>query len=399
MVMGNMAERYELASMKSAGIPLLRIMAPLIILAALITLVSFLIADKLIPYSNLKFKSRLHDIRKQKPALSLEEGIFNDDFNGFAIRVGQKGASNQVLKDVLIYDHTHNKGNTHQILAEKGKMYAADDTRFMVMRLYDGIQYQEIKNNGGRNQNYPFVRVKFKEWRKVFDMDEFELNRTDEDLFKNNQQMLNSHALLKKIDTINIKRQNARDGTLRKSIPYFYFQKIRDSLIVRDSMKKRYFKDTTITNFIQLVPPSNRTIAMTKAISTAQRIKAYGNTANNSIKRMHRFKVEHYNELHRKVTYALTCFIFLFIGVPMGAIIKKGGFGFPFLIASGFFAIFKVLSVIGERLAQQLILSPFLGMWLPCFVLFAIGIFLTYKAMRDSKILDLDTYIKFFKKM
>ena len=125
-------------------------------------------------------------------------------------------------------------------------MYAAKNDQYMVMKLYDGVQYQDVKNSGKRTQNHPFVRVHFKEWQKVFDMGEFEINRTDEKLFKNHHRMLDSRSLLVKIDTINIKRQTAREGTLRKSAPYFYFLKIRDTLLVRDTMKQRFFKDTMI---------------------------------------------------------------------------------------------------------------------------------------------------------
>ncbi|MDV7399353.1 LptF/LptG family permease, partial [Arthrospira platensis SPKY1] len=90
MVLGNLAERYELSSMKSAGVPLWRIMAPLMVVNFGIAVGSFYCSNNLIPVSNLKFRSRLYDIRKQKPTLNLEEGIFNDDFDGYAIRIGNK---------------------------------------------------------------------------------------------------------------------------------------------------------------------------------------------------------------------------------------------------------------------------------------------------------------------
>ncbi|MEL6943665.1 MAG: LptF/LptG family permease, partial [Bacteroidota bacterium] len=104
MVMGNLAERYELSSFKSAGVSLTRVMVPLMFLTFAISIFSYFCSDKLIPISNLKYQSRLYDIKNQKPTLSLEEGVFNDDFQGFSIRIGNKKEDNKTIENVLMYD-------------------------------------------------------------------------------------------------------------------------------------------------------------------------------------------------------------------------------------------------------------------------------------------------------
>ncbi|MBK7408265.1 MAG: LptF/LptG family permease [Saprospirales bacterium] len=154
MVLGNLAERYELSSMKSAGVPLWRIMLPLMVLDFGIATGSFYVANNLIPISNLKFRSRLYDIRKQKPTLNLEEGIFNDDFEGFAIRIGNKGKDQRTIEDVLIINHSGEfEGRVMEIAAKSGEMYVTEDERYFVMQLYDGWQYQELD---GKEDSYPF---------------------------------------------------------------------------------------------------------------------------------------------------------------------------------------------------------------------------------------------------
>ncbi|MEZ4949510.1 MAG: LptF/LptG family permease [Saprospiraceae bacterium] len=186
MVLGNLAERYELSSMKSAGIPLFRVMMPLLLACFFIAGFSFFCSDSLIPVSNLKFKSRLYDIRKQRPALSIEQGVFNDDFQDIVIRVGKKEADNETVEDVLIYDQSSIADNRlTEVIAKEGKMYTTEDGKYFVMDLFDGNQYHELKPTfKDGKQNYPFVRTSFEEWTKVFDLGAFEIQRTDEELFK-----------------------------------------------------------------------------------------------------------------------------------------------------------------------------------------------------------------------
>ncbi len=143
MVMGNLAERYELSSFKSAGVPLLRIMAPLMVVAGIVAAFSFYCSNYLIPVANLKFKSRLYDIRRQKPTLSLEQGVFNYDFKNYVIHIGDKGEDNKTISDVIIYDHQPiNKDRPTLITAKTGEMYTTPDEKFFVMNLFNGTQYQ-----------------------------------------------------------------------------------------------------------------------------------------------------------------------------------------------------------------------------------------------------------------
>ena len=142
---GNLGERYELSSMKSAGISLLRIMRPLILFAALVTIFSFLCSEYLIPRSNLQFLSRLHDLKKQKPTLSLQEGVFNEDFYGYVIRIGKKASNGKDISDILIYDHSSQDatGERTFISASEGSMYITRKNKFLVMKLENGAIYQQ----------------------------------------------------------------------------------------------------------------------------------------------------------------------------------------------------------------------------------------------------------------
>jgi len=439
MVLGNLAERYELSSMKSAGIPLWRIMFPLMIIAAGISVFSFYCSDSLIPISNLQFKSRLYDIRKQRPTLSMEEGIFNDDFKGFVIRIGKKDRDDEGIEDVLIYDHSKsNENRMTSIAADKGKMYTSKDERFFVMHLQDGYQYYELKptyNEGKRS--YPFVRTEFEEWTKVFDLSVFNIQETDKDLFKSHHTMLSVSQLRDAIDTIDYSI-NLRNKNFAKNFDRYFDQfelieaekemlnennsdKIEiDSLgsegmkyVKKKASQKRKMQRSTwkplfqtipedfsaIESLIETFPRSNRAELLEKSKSYARSISTQANTTESSLVRIVENRVKHIFELHSKFSLAVACFIFLFIGAPMGAIVRKGGFGYPILISIIFFMIYVTLTIMGKKLAESNTLPAALAAWGPCLILFPIGVWLTIKAMNDSKLLNVDRISIFLNKL
>ena len=402
MVMGNLAELFELASLKSAGIALIRIMRPLLIVVTFISIGSYLASNYLIPYSNLKFKSRLYDIRRQKPALSLDEGGFNHDFGGTVIRITEKADDNRTLNDVMIYDHSDNRGNVSQILAKKGEMFTTSDQRYLIMRLFNGQQYQELKPSSNEKQhNYEHFHTSFGEWEKIFDLREFDLKETDEKLFKSHQSMLSHRQLIVALDSLHVRKENRMDQLHTHVRPYFYHERISvDS--VKKTSRPVIEKDSFVQEpekFEDLVERSKLPFNYQKATTLARNVKNYTAAITADVPRMDRAIVEHQIEIHRKYALAFACFIFLFIGAPMGAIVRKGGFGWPILIAIIFFVFFIMMTIVGEKLAKEFVVSPMIGMWLSCIVLFPIGVFLTHKAMRDSKALNIDTYIAFLKNL
>ncbi|MEO1514954.1 MAG: LptF/LptG family permease [Bacteroidota bacterium] len=447
MVMGNLAERYELASFKSAGVPLLRVMQPLMWVTLLISLASYITANNIIPVSNLQFKSRLYDIRKQKPALALETGVFNDDFKNLIIHIGAKGSDNRSIEDVLIYDHNnYNRGKAMMILAKKGEMYTTQDQRFFVMNLKNGTQYQETQQTiKGKDKTYPFVRTSFTEWTKVLDLSEFEINETNKKLFKSHHSMLSSSQLRVAIDSIDIKIDKRYKAMSDQIGRYFSSLKVvqpvdssqlrkqqeaikKDSLAAaakkaqknsrnpkngRSQLRKSSTKEvarldeiqkpiddiTALSSFAESLKVRDRVRFVNRAKSSARSIHGQADTANSTIDRERESRVKHVFELNIKKSMALACFIFLFIGAPMGAIVRKGGFGYPILIAIIFFMLYIVLNIFCKKLAESFVLPATLAAWTPCCILFPIGLTLTYRAMNDSKVVNTERYSRFFAKI
>jgi len=436
MAMGNLSEKYELVSFKSAGVSLGRVMMPLIVLCTLISAFSFFSANNLIPYANLKFRSRLYDIKKKKPTLSLQESVFNNDFQGYVMHIKEKESDTGSIEDVVIYDHrSGSRGDINQIISSGGKIRPTKDNQFLVMELDDGTHYQETKSANYR-KNYPFVRTSFKSWEKVFDLREFELARTNEDLFKTNEGMMSAPQIRKALDSL-VRLEQERKFGVDKIVADYYpiyndLRIIQDSSFVEvDSAKTRKVKkekslialdgSTKFKSPIEqieaeqkgLIPIVSRdTLAMDfyyqaefdslplyKRQSMLQTVKTrlttlQGRMTNRGRSLAHTIesKTKHIYQLHLKYSNALVCLIFLFIGAPMGAIVRKGGFGYPVLIAIVFFMVFVILTLTFKKLTYSYVVLPFFGAWLPCLLMIPFGAILTHRALHDKKIGDISQY-------
>lgn len=413
MVMGNLAERYELSSMKSAGLSLLRIMRSLIFAAAAVAVFSYVCSDFLIPVATLKFKSRLYDIRKQKPALTLEKGIFNEDFRQFIIRIGDKKRDGETIGDVMIIDQTQGSNlRLNEILADSGQMYTTADKRFFVMNLFNGTQYQEPNpQDHQRRQKYPFVRISFDSWTKVWDLREFDLNRTKEDRFKGQRSMLSMRQLRANIDSlradVRTKQLQVADelllaNRLKPPVPETNIQKLKPSSVPgatppqrRTSLNLGFRQELAqpleaYGSLFETFHVGDRPQLKLEATSKVKSFRTNYESRKAAILNRSKDAVKTAYELYIKYTFALVCFVFLFIGAPMGAIIRKGGFGYPILVAIIFFVVFIMLTIACRKLAEQYVLSPFWAAMMPCVSLMPIGAFLTFRAMNDSRLLSTD---------
>ena len=431
MVMGNLSERYELASMKSAGVPLLRTIRSLILASMVIGVFSWISSNYLIPRANLKFKSRLYDMTKQKPTLNLEEGIFNDDFDGYRIRIGDKGADNRTIKDVFIANHAiGQKENLNEIIAADGEMYTASNDRYLIMKLNNGEQFQEGNRyvRGSMNKA-PFVRTTFKKYTKIFDMDEFEINRTDEELFKNHYSMLSMAQLQLAIDSIDLQMKDRRESMavyINNYMPNHKSDTTRTVEYLQEALKKKLDSVQTINlktnppkkvvkknirnrsvkykkpkasvkfqnitkdlasyeSILETYPNHKKQTLLDKALTFSRNIKSNVDSANRFMEQTKEKKVKHIFELYSKYAYAVVCVVFLFIGAPMGSIVRKGGFGYPLLIAIFCFMLFIVLTMAFKDMAEAFVIHPLLAVWMPNLLLIPLGAFLTYKAVNDSK--------------
>ncbi len=392
MTFGNLGESFQLVAIKSAGIPLIRFMMPLLITSVLISGVAFLFANNIIPVANLKLNALKYDIIVTKPALDIKEGVFYDKIEGYVIKIGKKEKDDSTIRNVILYQKRTGVQDDF-LVANSGTMKVTPDKRFLEFTLRNGWNYQE---NGNRfSGNSEFIRLGFAEYKKDLDLSSFQMTRTEDSLFKWDPKMLTVHQLNLSIDSVQKLNSGINDRVELQLKPLLTFYKYIDSTWkFPDSLKKKSIKSMS-----DIIPDSLMARVYDGALShvgTAQSFAQLAGTdyaANEGLLRSNRV------EWNRKFTLSIACLVLFMIGAPLGSIIRKGGLGSPLVFSVIFFVVFHLLDTFGEKFAKQGVTTAFTGMWLSTFVLIPIGIFLTLKAMRDSQLFNKEFYFRFFKKL
>lgn len=397
MTFGNMGENFELVAIKSAGISLLRFMRPLLLFIILIGGVAFLFSNNVIPVANLKALSLLYDLRNSKPTLNIRPDQFNNEIEGFSIRVGSKDKDGHTIHNIIIYDQSSGLGNNKVILAKEGQMIPSADKQFLIFRLKDGWRYEEGTNNGVKDNNQ--IRMHFNSWDKIFDLSSFKLSRTNEDLFKGAYQMMNVKQLNESIDSIDRSK-----GRIAKNIGQYFDPyisifipgtnrvKIAKALAVADNKAAKYD-----SSFLQFVPDSLRAQTIQLTLNNMRNLKGLIDISTTEKKLQTENYLKYEVEWHRKFTLSFACILLFLIGAPLGAIIRKGGLGMPLVIAVSFFVIFHITSITGEKLAKTGALPSWMGMWMSTSMLLPIAFFLINAARNDSRIFAKEWYLRLWR--
>ena len=399
MTMGSMGENYELTAMKASGISLQRIVAPLAIFCIVLSFFGFLFSNYILPISNLKMNSLIWDITNQRPELNLREGIFYNGIDGYSIRIGKKDFKTNLLYKIMIYDQKDGNGDTKVIVADSGIMKVTTDKKYLLVSLYSGYNYEEMNRS---NPKKPAHRDKFSRQEVQIPLSGFKLQRTDESLFKQNFKMMSIRQLKRYADSLHTD-VGTKTNQLYKSLMYMQVMRYRPSRIKppvnKDSLNLDSLRRLNFDTLYNKVPASQKGSMVGDALTAARESKSYITSAQINFddisRRMRKYQIEWW----RKFTLSGACLIFFFIGAPLGAIIRKGGLGMPVVISVLFFVLYYIISISGEKIAREGIVDPGLGMWISGIVLFAAGLFLTRKATKESTILNIDTYINFFKKL
>jgi len=400
MTFGNLGENYELVAIKSSGISLFRFMRPLTILMLIISVAAFLFNNYVIPVTNLKTFSLLYDMRNQKPALNIRPGIFNRDIDGYAIRVGHKDPDGQHISDIIIYDHIERRGNNNVTVAKSGRMYPSPDRRSLIFELQDGWRYEESNDKGNHEQ----TRMHFQQWNKVFDLSKFAFSRTREELFKNNEAMMNVAQLTYYIDSTQKTIESATKEFERYQRPYISLFKttskgIKDTTLIS---KIRQVGNTAIhydQHFIEYVPDSLKGMIVANVESAARSLKGFTFPIISN-KQIRTDKITNLKiAWHKKFTLSFACLLLFLIGAPLGAIIRKGGLGMPVIVAIGFFVIYFILSSTGEKLAKEQAVAPWYGIWIATGILLPIAVIIMNQARNDSNIFSKEWYGRSWRKL
>ena len=388
MTMGNLGEHNELLAMKAAGISLVRIMRPMIIISVGITIVAFLCANYVVPASALKMDTLIYSVQEQKPELVIRPGIFQNDIQDFSIRVAQRDGKTNLMRDILIYDHSRNIGNVSVTCADSGYITITNDQRYIVVELFSGATYEETRSNDRMDaqEGYPARRVTFQRQRFVKRLEGFGFEKEDEGLFSESYNVLRLDQIWRFQDSLHQRNEEAEREL---------FQRLKDVYVTpwranADSGRKV----DTIDGYALYDAATDEekvrclAVAVDRLRETKLRVVSAGDDNYYYNKRRTRYMVE----FHRKFTLSIACLLFFLIGAPLGAIVRKGGLGFPMGISVLFFVLYYVISTTTEKFAKQLVWDDVTGMWFSTFVLVPMAVFLIFKAKNDSPLFRREWY-------
>ncbi len=399
MTFGSLGENYELIALKSAGISLYRIMKPLVILIIFLTVGAFFFSNNILPVANLKFYSLLYDIRRQKPEMSFKEGIFTNDLEGYSIKIDKINKETGMMYNMLIYNHKDGSGNYEVTKADSGKMISDPKSNVMELILYHGHSYtDEGMKNANARRTFPFRRLKFDKQTVLIELPGNDLKRTDEDGFRSYSMMLNLKQLKDTIASAQVFLKQRKAGDAKRMLNTNYRKSKnsnpqRDSVLIEKSQGIYNDPDSLFAAFD--IEEQRR--AVDNALQYAREVKQRTQDDLHYYVARQEGIIKNQLEWHRKFSLSFACFIFFFIGAPLGAIIRKGGLGMPVVVSVLLFIIYYIIDMMGVRSAKEAVISPGMGAWISAFILLPLGIVLTYKSVTDSEMMNTEAYSKFFK--
>lgn len=396
MTFGNFGERYELLSMKAAGIPLLRIIRPLIIFCVMLCCISFYFQNVIAPKAQLKLWTLLVSMKQTSPELDIPEGVFYSDIDGFNIYVKKKDRETGIMKDLLIYDLSEGFENAHIIWASEGSMEMTDDKKHLFLHLYNGEQFENLKSQSISSKNVPYRRETFREKHILIEFDGG-FNMVDGNLLSDRSDSKSMAAISQSIDSLTT-RADSVGRTMYNEISQTTYRE--NTLTKKDSVQLEAGE----------IPSSINTDSVFNAYTLSEKEKTLKTIHDKIITLSNDWKVKsiqmkdmdtnirrHQTDWHKKITLSLSCLIFFFIGAPLGAIIRKGGLGLPVVISVIIFVLYYIIDSGSTRVARSGEMNMILGVWMSTLVLAPIGIFFTYKSNKDSVVFNLEVYLNFFR--
>ena len=403
MTFGNLGEHFELLSMKAAGVSLLRIMRSIVIFLVFLAGASFLFQNHIVPATQAKMWSMLASIKNQRPELNIPEGSFYKEMPGYNIYVRNK-EPNGTMRDVMIYDFSNGFENTSVTIADSGRLKMSKDKLSLILTLYYGETFENY-GNGRRHspdEKIPYRRETFSKKEAVIKFDA-NLNMIDESIFQNREISRNMNQLLSFLDSTRTLSDSINAGSksyFRERVYYNTFREEANRNAISLPGRERqdtvqitdwdgYFNSQSLSRQKEMIGRAKNKIESAQNDYNMERFQQ-----NDRLAKIRQHRVE----IHKRLVLSIACILFFFIGAPLGAIVRKGGIGMPTVLSVVLFISYYTIDIFGLKMARQEIWPVWQGTWLSTFVLASLGVFLTYKAVNDSVLMNPDAWKDFFRR-
>lgn len=398
MTLGNLSESNELTALKSSGLSLFKILRPLRQLVILIAIATFFFSNYVIPVANLKWHTMIYDIQSTKVNLLLTPGSYSSQIEGYSIKV-DSGKDNSFV-GIIIHDYT-DPNVLKTIQADSGTIYNAQGGKYLLFHLINGKIHEEMQAQApvftsegkpfhGEGDYRPKRTTKFKQATYKLELVGFDMTKSREELFVNQFEMLNVFQIRYAKDSIQKLYSETNASFNNESMGkhgFFASESYKKSSSTRDTVQSKEIEELQEIPekvlLLESLSKQERIAAVEKAIVNERAIRT---TVAGQIQFLETIRSNYKMcqiQFHSKFALSGAIIVLFFIGAPLGAIVRKGGFGAPVVIAALLFMVYFVLFSVGESLAGSQILSPLMGMWLPTFVLIPFALILMVAAAND----------------
>lgn len=392
MAMGKFGETNELFAMKSGGVSLYRIMMPLVVFNIIISFAAFFFSNNLMPYTNLKMRTLLFGIQQQRPEVIIQNGMFVEPVDDIFIKVDQKARNND-LNGILIYDHRGTSTPNNVTMASSGNIMITEDNSMMILELNEGTRHEDVKGNKYQHQSSKFDRQ-----ITYFELDVTGIDKNNEEFFKGGYEMLNNQQLSYTMDSLNdalCDREQEICGNFKR----FQIFKGMNEVYGGNKMANAFSKapplrisaeneavdsKIKIDTLLSMMDNVQKRQVYEFAVNYSRAANTYLNIVTEEIDGTRRWIVRHEIEWYRKYSLSLACLLFCLIGIPLGSIIRKGGFGLSMVVSVLIFLVYYVVSTTFESTVKELVTPTYIGMWISTVILLPIGIYLVISVANDN---------------
>ena len=387
MTLGQMGENNELMAMKAAGVGIWRVMTPIMVASIFISIGAFFVGNDLVPKAYNEIFTLRDDISKTKNEIKIPAGVFYDGIDGYILRVDGYSETG-MMQDVMVYDHTANKGNNAVTVADSASMVMSSRKDYLVFTMYNGYNYQETTTLASRDTVLDLQKVNFARQQLVIPLKNYSFEKSDSSRFGDQAKSMRLNQLGYQSDSLRtnlLAGQSEHYTGLARSIALVQHNQLDTAF---DRSSKQLFKDEMYRKWTSLDQQESAYRlageSVDRAISTLTTYEQDDYSINYYLRRTD-------IELLKKFAQALACFILFFVGAPLGALIRKGGLGTSAIVSVLFFVLYWVIDISGTKLARDGAVGAPFGVFISAAILLPIGIYMTNRAMHDSDIFNMDS--------
>ena len=396
MTLGTLGQNNELLAIKAAGVSLQRVLMPLGAACLVVSIGAFFVSNDLMPVAFNKIYTLRDDIGKTKEEIKIPTGTFYNGIEGYILRVNERNDETGVMHGVMVYNHTANKGNVSLTLADSAMMKMSKDKSFLSFTLYDGANYEETNKKSYRDTTLQLQKIDFTRQELYIPLENYAFEKSDSARFDDEVKSMNLKQLYHGQDSIGNLNASAMADNVKAMLKLrnLRYNNQLDSAVVASRTTPFVMKEGE--NWKDLDIKLN---ALTKAKEHSDEMQVI--LSSYSRERFHyTFTLRRIDiEILKKFALSVACLIFFFIGAPLGALIRKGGLGTPAIISVLFFVAYWVIDISGTKLARDGAVGPFHGVFISTYILFPTGLYLTWKAINDSSVFNVDAIKSIFRKI